>query len=141
MGTSDPGKFISFINSKCPKCRTGDMFGNSTYSLQKEILHKNCPHCGFRFERNLGYFEAAMYISYAYNVAVITSGSIATGILTGSDDPMLYIYVIFTLIFLFYPINLRYSKTSLLYLLGGEYARYAPSRRIKGKKAEFTEII
>lgn len=141
MGTSDPGKFISFINNKCPKCRTGDMFGNSTFSLKKEILHKQCGHCDFKFEREPAYFHASMYVSYALNVAIIVAGSVATAVLTGSEDPWLYISVTIGLLVLLYPVVLRYSKTLLIYYMGGEYARYDSKKRIDGKKEKLTEII
>ena len=33
-------------------------------------MHQDCPHCGFHFEIEPGFFWGAMYISYAFSVAV-----------------------------------------------------------------------
>ncbi len=42
----------------CPKCRTGQVFTG----LIK--MNPQCPHCGFVFEREQGYFLGAMSYSY-----------------------------------------------------------------------------
>jgi len=31
-------------------------------------MYEQCPHCGFKFEREPGYFLGALYISYALSV-------------------------------------------------------------------------
>lgn len=43
---------------RCPMCGQGPMFRGLT---QRE----SCPHCGFRFEREVGYFTNALVINYA----------------------------------------------------------------------------
>ncbi|MEY4912742.1 MAG: hypothetical protein RL025_569, partial [Bacteroidota bacterium] len=41
-------------------------------------MHQDCPHCGFHFEIEPGFFWGAMYISYAFSVAVsVTFGFLA----------------------------------------------------------------
>ncbi|MGQ4809313.1 hypothetical protein NKDENANG_02729 [Candidatus Entotheonellaceae bacterium PAL068K] len=37
-------------------------------------MHKRCASCGLQFEREQGYFLGAMYVNYAFTVAVVISG-------------------------------------------------------------------
>lgn len=37
---------------------------------QTANMHSHCPHCGLNFEPEPGYFYGAMYVSYAFTVAV-----------------------------------------------------------------------
>lgn len=58
----------SILSEKCPKCREGQIFRKKDYFLQFPKMYDNCPHCGFRFDREPGYFLGAMYFSYALAV-------------------------------------------------------------------------
>ncbi|MEW6056605.1 MAG: DUF983 domain-containing protein [Bdellovibrionota bacterium] len=46
------------LGNKCPHCRNGKVF-SSLFSM-----NSNCPTCGFKFEREPGYFTGAMAFSY-----------------------------------------------------------------------------
>ena len=52
--------------------------GQIAVARQKEVLrlevsmNEACPACGLKFEREPGYFVAAMYLSYGAAVAVIS---------------------------------------------------------------------
>ncbi|MFT2011115.1 DUF983 domain-containing protein [Pontibacter sp. 13R65] len=37
-------------------------------------MHKNCPCCGQAFEPEVGYYYGAMYVSFAFNVAIFLAG-------------------------------------------------------------------
>ncbi|MET0501543.1 MAG: DUF983 domain-containing protein [Candidatus Binatia bacterium] len=37
-------------------------------------MHSNCGHCGWKFEREQGYFVGAIYINYAATVAIAVPG-------------------------------------------------------------------
>ncbi|MBC7693525.1 MAG: DUF983 domain-containing protein [Methylotenera sp.] len=47
-----------FLSNACPFCHRGRVF----YGLYK--MHRNCPACGIKFERESGYFLGAMILSY-----------------------------------------------------------------------------
>jgi len=36
-------------------------------------MHENCSHCGLKYELEPGYFQGAMYVSYALGVALAVS--------------------------------------------------------------------
>jgi hypothetical protein len=93
------------------------MFSGPLYSLSGKI-NETCSHCGFKFEIEPGYFYAAMYVSYALNVAEAVTLGVATYVLTGnSDSPWLYLSVILLGSVILAPVNFRYSRIFLLYWL------------------------
>ena len=109
-------KVAAFINAKCPKCRKGDIFTGSMYGFGFQHTNEFCPHCGVRFEVEPGYFYAAMYVSYAMNVAEMIGLGLLTSIITGgSESAGLYIIVLLLGVVLFAPFNYRYSRVILLH--------------------------
>ncbi len=105
------------VNAKCPKCRRGDMFANSTYSLSSQKMNETCPHCGFKFEIEPGYSYVAMVVSYAFNVAQMITLAVALYVLTGSRNPWVYVSVLLGSAVVLSPFNFRYSRVVLLYWL------------------------
>lgn len=102
---------------KCPRCRTGQMFGGGMFSL-KQKMNKNCPHCGFKFEIEPGFFYVAMFVSYAMNVAEFIAVCLATAVLSGgSESPWLYLTVCTVTAILLSGFNFRYSRVIQLYWL------------------------
>ena len=60
----------ALLRQQCPRCHAGDIFPYSVFrGLPK--MHKRCPVCDLKFEREPGYFLGAMYISYALAVLTI----------------------------------------------------------------------
>ncbi len=45
------------LRLRCPVCGVGPMF-------RRLKQYETCPHCGFRFEREVGYFTNALIINY-----------------------------------------------------------------------------
>jgi uncharacterized protein (DUF983 family) len=107
----------AIVKAKCPKCRVGDIYEKPVYSLSGQKMHVNCPHCGMTYEREPGYFYGAMYVSYAFIVAELVALAIGTSVLTGSDNPWLYIMVLLGVVGLLAPFNMRYSRVILLHWL------------------------
>jgi len=115
---ANPPEFKSALQCKCPKCRTGNMFAGKMYNIGGQTMLENCPHCGFHFEVEPGYFYVAMFVSYALNVAEMVTLAIATYILTGNlESPWLYISILLGVAFALWPFNFRYSRVILLYWL------------------------
>ncbi len=81
-------------------------------------MNDNCPHCNLKFEREPGYFYVAMFVSYGFNVAQMILAGLLTYFITGNtENPWLYMGVIFPVVFLLAPFNYRYSRLILLYYL------------------------
>lgn len=103
--------------SKCPKCRVGHMFVGNTYSFKRQRMNDVCPHCGFRFEIEPGYFYAAMYVSYGLSMAQVIVVGLITYQFTKSESPWVYLGVLMAAILIFAPFNFRYSRLILLHYL------------------------
>jgi uncharacterized protein (DUF983 family) len=113
-------KLEAVIKAKCPRCRRGDMFSGPMYGFKAQRTNEHCPHCGLRFEVEPGYFYAAMYVSYALNVAEMVNIGILTYLITGNLDfeyVWLYIATIIGGCLLLAPFNYRYSRVLLLHYL------------------------
>ena len=112
-----PSKFNAALHAKCPKCRIGNMFASPMYSFGSQKMNTRCPHCGFTFEIEPGYFYVAMFVSYAMNVAEMVTLSVATYVLTGSQSPWLYVGLLLGMCLILSPFHFRYSRVVLLYWL------------------------
>ncbi|MGZ3929581.1 MAG: DUF983 domain-containing protein, partial [Mucilaginibacter sp.] len=122
-------EFKAALQCKCPKCRKGNMFSNSTYSFFGQKTYTKCPYCNFQFEIEPGYFYVAMFVSYGMNVAEMIAFAVGTYVLTGSESPWLYVGILLGVAFLLSPINYRYSRVILLYWL-------TPNLHYDAKRAE-----
>lgn len=123
-------KFQAVVHSKCPRCRTGNMFEGPAYGFKKQKMNDFCPHCGFRFEIEPGYFYAAMYVSYAFSVAQTVTIAMGTFMLTKSESPFLYLGVLLVGILAFAPFNYRYSRLILIHYLTPA-VKYNSQHRLK----------
>ena len=107
----------AIIHARCPRCRVGKIFANPTYSLRGQKILKECPRCGLVYEREPGYFYAAMYVGYAFIVAELVTLAISTYIITGSENPWLYLVIMLSIVAVLAPFNFRYSRVLLLHWL------------------------
>jgi uncharacterized protein (DUF983 family) len=128
-------KSWAMLHAKCPRCRRGDMFKGGAYSFGK--ININCPHCNMHFEIEPGYFYAAMYVSYALNIAEAVTLAAATRVLTqNTTSPWLYLGVILGGCFILSPLNFRYSRVILLYWLSPK-VHYHPELDTDDKPANY----
>lgn len=123
-------KLYAIVNGKCPQCRRGAIFTGSVFGFNLQKTNSNCANCGLRFEIEPGYFYAAMYVSYAMNMAEMISLGFATYYLSGGkldfEDIWLYVGVIVVGSIILSPFNYRYSRIMLLHLLSPKI-KYKPS--------------
>ncbi len=65
-------KIYSIVTCSCPRCHSGQMFVNKNpYKLENwDKMYSDCPTCHLHFEREPGFFQGAMYVSYALGVAL-----------------------------------------------------------------------
>jgi uncharacterized protein (DUF983 family) len=122
-------KLYALVKGKCPKCRRGDIFTGTIYGFNIQRTNHSCSHCNQRFEIEPGYFYAAMYVSYAMNMAEMISTGFATYYLSGGrlDFDAIWIYVTAILIvsLLLSPFNYRYSRIILLHWLSPKIKYHA----------------
>lgn len=122
-------KLKAVINGKCPRCRKGDIFEQKALNLSKfHKMYANCPNCGLKYEREPGFFVGAMYVNYAFTVAIIVAAAIALNVFDAYNIYSFFISVIGTIILLL-PYLFRYSRILYLHLFGGvSYNPNAPNQ-------------
>lgn len=130
-------KLKAIIETRCPRCREGKMFSNSAWSSKFAKMPKHCDECGLRFELQPSFFDGAMYISYAFSVAIMITFGFGTYIL-GGDPPMwVYIMVVITAVLFLFRMSFRYSRVLMLHLFGFikyESPEERSEREIQSKK-------
>ncbi len=109
----------ALLQGKCPRCRQGDIFAHPATSFTKfNKMNEFCPHCGLRLEPEPGFYQGAMYVSYAVTVACIVAVGIILYLL-GDPSEWVYIGVSIGLMILLIPFNYRFSRIVYLYSIGG----------------------
>lgn len=78
-------------------------------------MHEACSTCGFRFEVEPGFFWGAMYISYAFTIAIGLVVGILLYLILGRIHVWSYAGVIGAVLFLLSPLIFRYSRIVMLY--------------------------
>ena len=113
-------KFEAGLACKCPRCRQGDMFVHHISKPHKFMLmHEHCPNCGLRYQVEPGFFFGAMYISYAFSIAILLSTGFVLYNFFDNPSTLVYIASVVAVIFLFLPFTFRYSRVLFLYWFGG----------------------
>ncbi len=85
-------------------------------------MYEECPHCGVRLEPEPGFYQGAMYVSYAFTVALLAVLAVIFYRFTDLGE-WLMIGIIIAILFLLAPLNYRYSRIVFLYLFGGLRSR------------------
>jgi uncharacterized protein (DUF983 family) len=57
----------AIVTQRCPVCMQGKMFAG------RLTMHAACPVCGHRFEREQGFFQGAMYVSWVLGVTYLAA--------------------------------------------------------------------
>lgn len=57
----------AIFQERCPHCGEGHVYDNKKW-YQLPAMKESCESCGYRFDREPGYFIGAMYISYGLAV-------------------------------------------------------------------------
>jgi len=114
----------ALLKGKCPRCRQGEMFPFSAVNVTKFMkMNDDCPVCGLHFEREPGFFVGAMYINYAFSVAIFVAVGLALYVL-GDSNFYVFLITIVTIVVLLSPFLFRYSRILFLHIFGG--VRYDP---------------
>lgn len=67
-------KLYSIRKMVCPRCQEGPFFLSHPYNLRKAgDLHEHCPVCGLKYEKEVGFYYGAMYVSYGLGVALFVA--------------------------------------------------------------------
>jgi uncharacterized protein (DUF983 family) len=109
----------AILQGKCPRCREGSIFPTSIFSYNKLTdVYQKCPHCDAVLTPEPDFFYGAMYISYAFSVALVINVLIVLNFVF--NDPEMWVYGVTVVVtnLLLLPVMLRYSKVLYLYGVG-----------------------
>jgi uncharacterized protein (DUF983 family) len=100
-------------NNCCPKCGKGKVWnvGHLKAMKVKEPMHKFCSNCGLKYEREPGFWQGAMYVSYALSTAIFILTWLITYFVFPEDTPLHYSIILVVVLALFLmPTNWRWSR-------------------------------
>ncbi len=104
-------KIYSILKQKCPRCNEGDFFVSTAYDLKNAgKIHENCSVCGLKYEKEIGFYYGAMYVSYAFQVAVFVTLWTSFNLFIPSASIGIQITVILLATLLFSPYLYALSK-------------------------------
>lgn len=75
-------KIYSITKSKCPRCMEGDIYPDKNPYKFRTLTEFNprCSVCDQNFEPEPNFYYGAMYVSYAYTVAMFVAVYVVFGI-------------------------------------------------------------
>jgi uncharacterized protein (DUF983 family) len=119
-----PSLLNAALACKCPVCRQGDLFATPWYNLSGfAVMNKQCANCHVQFEPEPGFFIGAMYVSYAFTVAILVAVTLVVYLFFRPASDWVYIGAIIATTVALVPLNFRYSRVVFLYWFGGLTAR------------------
>ena len=96
------------------------MFSYPLSDIRKfNVPNSNCNVCGLNYEIEPGFYQGAMYVSYAFSIAILTVVGIGLGAFVDNPPVWSYIVLIILLQIIFLPVIYRYSRVVYLHLFGG----------------------
>ncbi len=88
-------------------------------------MHANCPVCNLNFDPEPGFYFGAMFVSYAFSVALTLTVGFLVYFILGNPPMWVYTVAIILAVLLLFPTMFRYSRIFYLHMFGG--VRYNPS--------------
>ena len=111
---------LALLDLRCPRCHQGRLFSHPAYHLTKFAhMPESCPVCQQAFEPEPGFYFGAMFVSYAFSVAIFAITSVLLYYLAGDPALWVYIVVVGAAAMACTPLALRYSRALMLYWFGG----------------------
>jgi uncharacterized protein (DUF983 family) len=101
-------RFLDLIQQRCPRCGSGNLF-NGVWAMAEL-----CPGCGFRFEREPGYFFGASLFRMVFGLVLLLPISLMP--LWWMPDLNLRLLVQGLLVALLLPFIHRYSRLAWMYM-------------------------
>jgi uncharacterized protein (DUF983 family) len=110
-----PNKSMAMLEGKCPRCQSGKMFKHNAIGTSFTQMFEKCPVCNLHYEIEPGFFWGAMYVSYAFTVAIMITLGLAILIIGNDPDFWVYIGIIIPAFILASPFTYRYSRIIMIY--------------------------
>lgn len=109
----------AILGANCPKCREGKLFAVPVNSYHKlSDVNASCSVCGANFHAEPDFYYGAMYVSYAFSIAIVITTLVALNVLMEKPELWMYLTTVVVANIILLPLMLRYSKVLYLYNFG-----------------------
>lgn len=107
---------LNIVKGKCPNCHKGKVFYSAGNILLFRMpkMNEKCPNCGYKFERETGFFFGAMFVSYALATAEMIAILVLLWYFLGLSPLYVFLTVIAVAI-LASTLNFRLSRIIWIY--------------------------
>lgn len=122
-------RLYSIFRMKCPRCQEGEFYVYRPYNLSKAgELHDHCPVCNLKYEKEPGFFQGAMYVSYALGVAVFVTLWVSMNLFFSNVGVGTQIFVIIATTLVLTPY--LYALSKIIWI--NFFVKYDRAARTKG---------
>lgn len=110
-------KVVDALSCKCPNCKRGKIFKKGGNILMFNIPKMNpvCQECGFKFEKETGFFFGAMFVSYTLAAAQMIASLLLFWYMVDLS-PLRVFVVIIVIALLLSTFNYKLSRSIWIYL-------------------------
>lgn len=110
-------KVEGFLKGKCPNCKNGDIFetNGNIFRFRMPLMNKKCKSCGFKFEKETGFFFGAMFVSYAIAVAEMIISLVVFWMFLDLS-PLKVFFIISAIAVICSSFNFRISRAIWIYI-------------------------
>ncbi|MBU2061763.1 MAG: DUF983 domain-containing protein [Bacteroidetes bacterium] len=101
----------SIFSNSCPRCHKGKVFETSNgYNLAKfSKMHETCSHCGLKYEKEVGFFYGAMYVSYGLTSGFFIISYVLDQLYFQAETWKFIVFVLSTYVLLM-PLTYRFAR-------------------------------
>ncbi|MCJ8289354.1 MAG: DUF983 domain-containing protein [Crocinitomicaceae bacterium] len=104
-------KSYSILKMKCPRCQEGEFFVSHAYDIKNAgNLHERCSKCNLKYEKEPGFFQGAMYVSYGLGVALFVTLWVSFNLFFPSMSTGFQVTVVVVSSIVLTPIMYAFSK-------------------------------
>ncbi len=104
------------LGQKCPRCRQSSLFSGGAYQKGFTEMNDKCSFCDLLFKSEPGFYDGAMYVSYALQVAVFVTVLVAYLVLYPEASIWMKMGSLIMLILFLFPLIFRLSRTMWIYI-------------------------
>ncbi|MBL4710882.1 MAG: DUF983 domain-containing protein [Flavobacteriales bacterium] len=113
-------RVASIVKQNCPQCRIGKLFLSSAFNFRSfHKMNDKCDNCGQNFNPEPGFYMGAMYISYAFQVAIVVATLILGAVVSFELSFKSHLIIVGVLILSFFTIIFRLSRSIWIHICIG----------------------
>lgn len=108
---------LNILKQKCPNCQEGNIFNSSgnIFLFKMPKMNDRCPNCNYKFEREVGFFFGAMFVSYALAAGEMIAILVLLWYLL-DISPLHVFFTVVVVAIIASTLNFRLSRTIWIYM-------------------------